>query len=346
MMNGTRRSGFALVAVLWALVVLAGVAIHFHATARADRLAVLNGRSEAQARWAARAGLAHSLHGLERRLASFTPLGAVAFRGDTLLPPLELTVDRIEIRVILLDHRARVNVNTAHQSELLQFLAALGLPAPEARKLAWSILEHRHGSGGAAHPGEHDYPSPTRPTASPGEGPFLAAEELRAVSGVTAEIYRLIEPHVTVSGDGRINVNTASRPALMAIPGVDRLTADRIVQRRGRAPYANAFELLQEMPGDARQQSQERAEEFLTRVAFGPRTVAVVVEAVSPTARAGAQLHATVELLGGPAFAVSAVAERPLPWHGSQEIRIPARTARAMSSARFSSPSLRMARDR
>ncbi|MBI2870122.1 MAG: general secretion pathway protein GspK [Candidatus Omnitrophica bacterium] len=44
--------------------------------------------------------------------------------------------------------------------------------------------------------------------------PFQAMEELRLVLGMTDEVYREIEPMLTVYGDGKVNINTAPAPVL------------------------------------------------------------------------------------------------------------------------------------
>jgi type II secretory pathway component PulK len=282
------RPGFALVAVLWALVILGGLSVHFHGVARADRLAAINARSEAQARWAARAGFAHALETLERRLAGFTPLGMAGARADTLLPAIDLVVDRVPTRAVILDHRARLNINTVPRLELRLFLAAAGVAAWQTDDLADAILADR------------------------GAGFFVTPGKLRDVEGMTPDVYRLLEPHVTAAGDGRINVNTASLPVLMTLPGMDLATAGRIIQRRARSPFANTYELFEAMAPEARRVAMAETQEFLAKIAFGPRAVAIVVEAGDPVAVAGAELRATIDLLGGAAFTVVAVAERPV----------------------------------
>jgi DNA uptake protein ComE-like DNA-binding protein len=285
---GAGRPGFALLAVLWALVILGGLSLRFHGIARADRIAAANARTEAQARWAARAGFAHALSDLERRLASFTPLGTAGARGDTLLPPLEILVDRVPAVALVLDHRARLNVNTASLEAISTCFAAAGIPAARADVLAAATVERRR------------------------QALFRAVRELREVEGIGAGEYRLIEPHLTTVGDGRVNVNTATVPALSTIPGVDAATAARIVERRARAPFANVYELFQAMEPGARRAAMDDTEELLGGVAFSPRTLAILVAAGEPRTVTGAELYATVELLGGPNFAVVAVAERPV----------------------------------
>jgi general secretion pathway protein K len=301
------RPGFALVAVLWALVILSGLALHFHREGRADRVAVLNAGAEATGRWAARAGLAHTLQAMDRRFAAFLPLGGAGVTGDTLIPPLELRVDRVAVRVLVLDHRARLNINTARLPELERLLAAVGFRPGEASALAHTILQWRY--WGPQPDVEEPRLSIPRPTVTPGEGPFLAIEELRRVPGVDPWAYQALEPHITVSGDGRINVNTASLPVLMTLPGMDRRSAEQIIRRRSRGPYGNVFELIRDMPTEARQLTMA-GDDLLRQVAFSPRTIAVVAEAAAPGAQVGVTLHATVELLGGRAVAVTAVAER------------------------------------
>jgi general secretion pathway protein K len=307
------RRGFALAAVLWALVVLGSLAIHFHDAARADRFAILNARAEAQARWAARAGLAHSLAAIERRLASYSPLDGYRMRGDTLVPPSRTFAHRVPVTTVVLDHHARLNLNTVEEAALMRFLRGLGIPLPDAVALHDAILDWRDPDDIPRPRGaEASYYASLRPPITPRNGPFQSVAELRSVRGVTPDVYRTLEPHLTVDGDGLINVNTASQPVLLALPGIDALTAASIIRRRSRAPYANVYEIIAELSAPARRDAQERAAELLSGIAFAPRTIAVIARAEPAGGALGAELRATVQLLGGPAVSIISVAERPL----------------------------------
>ena len=72
---------------------------------------------------------------------------------------------------------------------------------------------------------EDDYYSDLDPGYHAGNRPLVSVSELRWVKGITAEIYRLLEPHVTVLPVGTaLNVNTADAAVLQSINEAKNLT--------------------------------------------------------------------------------------------------------------------------
>jgi hypothetical protein len=68
---------------------------------------------------------------------------------------------------------------------------------------------------------------------SPDARPFTVKEELRAVEGIDPAIYEGIRDSVTVYGNGRINVNTASGPVLQAAGASPELVRKILWYRKG-----------------------------------------------------------------------------------------------------------------
>lgn len=64
-------------------------------------------------------------------------------------------------------------------------------------------------------------------------GPLENLSELHMVKGMTDEVYRAIEPYVTVYGAGQININTAEPLVLQSLDrGIDDSEAGRLVRKR------------------------------------------------------------------------------------------------------------------
>ena len=86
---------------------------------------------------------------------------------------------------------------------------------------------------------ESDYRAAGLPL-GPKNAPFQTVEELRQMIGVTPEVYRLLVPALTVySGQPGIDLSTAPREALMAIPGVEHDEIEPFLEvRRAIAPDA------------------------------------------------------------------------------------------------------------
>jgi type II secretory pathway component PulK len=61
---------------------------------------------------------------------------------------------------------------------------------------------------------------------------FVEIDELRHVRGMTPELYVRAAPHLTLIGDGDINLNSAPEEVLLAVPGMDPAGATAILQLR------------------------------------------------------------------------------------------------------------------
>jgi general secretion pathway protein K len=67
--------------------------------------------------------------------------------------------------------------------------------------------------------------------------PLASVDELRSVAGVTSAVYNTLAPYVTIYGDGRVNINAAAEPVIMALGGaidaeIDAEMAERVVDFR------------------------------------------------------------------------------------------------------------------
>lgn len=308
-----RRAGFALIAVLWVLVVIGVVVAEFHRASSAGRLAAINARDATRARWTARAGLARTLETVDRLLASDTAVFALARAGDTVLPPLEFDNDGVRARVVVLDERARLHLNLATDAQLRRFFLVLGFPDAKADSLADAILDWRdaddlHRTRGAEAPLYLE--AEDRPASRPANSSFDAVDELRSVWGMTPAIYARIAPHLTVGGDGLVNVNSASAPVLQTLPAIGPEAVEAILRRRRTAPFNSVIDLAGVLPAAAREQLLADMDALASRVEFRSRDVLVIARATPPGATVHAELRAAVRLAGGSARNVRHVVER------------------------------------
>ena len=305
-----RRDGFALVAVLWVLVVAAGVAAALHGRARAGRAAAAHAEATVAATWAARAALALSLDALDRRLRRAVVAFDLDMAGDTLLPPLAWTGNGAAARVVITDARTRVSLNRAAASDLQTLFRTLGVSPLEAERLADATLDARD---------PDDVPRPLgaeaaayarlEPPGRPRNAPFTRVEELRGVPGFTPARYALVAPFLTVSGDGRINVNAAPAPVLVTLPGIDPAAARAIVARREAGPVRNVLDLLAALPAAVRERADAVLGALTDRVAFGPRDVEIAATACRQGAPTCVEIRAVVRLDVGSAWRVISVSE-------------------------------------
>lgn len=120
-------------------------------------------------------------------------------------------------RAGLIDEERRINLNTATADVLQDLVLAVSTVSErEALDVAESIEDWRDEDDTARPHGaenlyyrSHGYDSK--------DGPFENVEELRLVHGVSEELYRRLEPYVTVHGTGALNLNTASDTVLRAL---------------------------------------------------------------------------------------------------------------------------------
>jgi len=136
----------------------------------------------------------------------------------------------------LCDEQGKVNINTVDLPALKTLVAnVLGLDPNAALTLATSILDWRdfgwHEVEGFF---SDDYYKNLEFPYDMKEQPFERIDELLLVKGVDRSVYDRLYPFVTVYGDGHININTVSRPVLVAY-GLDAAVADKILAaRRGK----------------------------------------------------------------------------------------------------------------
>lgn len=302
------RDGFALVAVLWVLVVAGALAAEVHAGVRADQRVAANARAEARARWAARGAVAEAVEALRARLAEDAAGGTGLVSTDTLLvPPVGLELDGVVATAVATDARARLDLNRATPGELAALWRALGWDARRADALAEAVARWR----AERLPPFLAAPVDTlRPPIRPAAGPFAAVEALRGVPGVAEDEYGAAEPYLTVASDGRINLNTAALPVLATLPGVDPRAAEAIAGLRERAPLSTIYDLADALPAGSREALQDRLAELIPRAAFVPREVEIRAVGRAPGSPVEVRIRAVAVMAGGTRLPVVRVAER------------------------------------
>jgi general secretion pathway protein K len=260
------RRGFALVAALWLLVALGAVGLHTALASRARRQAAANLLDEVRARNAVVAGTEYARSRLtaamvgraeelraeamerarssrnQRRLA--TASVSRLFRSsdpleDPWREPQELVVPEMvfgdaRYALLLRDVGAALNLNEADEEMLRQFFAqGIGLDYADADELAQAILDWRDEDElPRINGGEREEYLEEGALVLPPNRDFVDVDELRHVRGMTPEIYVAAAPHLTLIGDGQINLNSAPEPVLLALPGMDRGTVTQLLRLR------------------------------------------------------------------------------------------------------------------
>ena len=207
---GARQAGFALLLVLWALVLITLLATQVGAAGRSEATLALNLR-RAVAVQAATDGAVEA--------AAFHLLEAPPDRWAADGSPHELHVPGATVTVRITDEAGKVDPNTASPALMAALLQAVGSPAPAAAALAQRIQEwvFPTGQGGPDAPQNAPYRAAGLAYGPPG-APLESIDELGQVLGMTPGLLAALRPHVTIYAQGSLD------PAL-ADPVVQRAAA-------------------------------------------------------------------------------------------------------------------------
>ena len=219
--------GVALVIVIWTLALLAVIALSFTRGTRNQVVLARNVVENAQASALADAGVYRAAAALLSRRA------AGRWRADQ--TPYTLALDGGSVRVSIQYEGGRIDLNTASGPLLRGLFLSVGLDADASEALVDAVADWRDENDLRRLKGaeERDYRAAGLPL-GPKNGPFETVEELRQVIGVTPELYRRLVPALTVySGQPGIDLATAPREALLAIPGVERDEIESFLEARG-----------------------------------------------------------------------------------------------------------------
>jgi len=146
----------------------------------------------------------------------------------------EQSLDGGLLRISIQDESGKIDLNTASEALLLGLFRSVAVGQEPAVALVDSIQDWRdtdkfrrlHGAE------EAEYLAAGKSYA-PSNAPFETVDELQRVLGMTHELFRLVEPALTVySKQPGVNTAVAPRPALLAIPGVNPEMVDQFLAQR------------------------------------------------------------------------------------------------------------------
>lgn len=259
-----RRSGVALLVVLWTVVVLASITAVASSAARSSAHVASNRRAEATARAMAESGVVAATSFVNDSLAAFAgdtiKVGAFLARLENATsdsPPLmQDTLSDGVFAVTIVDVSARLDVNTAGADGLTRLLRT-ATDDGNARRLAELIDARVRGD---------DLPDDTPTSRAAQEKatrdslgnallgrssqthlrhPFQSLDELLELRGFDEAVLTRVAPLLTVDGDGQINRRAASPLVLAAATGslVDRPTRLLYVARGWQRGHALTREI-------------------------------------------------------------------------------------------------------
>ena len=229
-MNGACRinsqRGIALILVLWALLLLTIVTGSFALMARMDRLEANSLLSGTQARLSAEAAINLAV------LALRDPEDETRMLADGRAYQTEIDGILVEVRAI--DERGKLDINATDELTLANLFTGNGMEPDRAELLAAAVMDWRDEDelervNGA----EEDAYLAAGLEMGPANRAFMMTEELLQVIGMEYELYRKLEPGITVfSRAGEPDPAFAPVEALMAMPDITYEEAVNFVQER------------------------------------------------------------------------------------------------------------------
>lgn len=229
------RRGMILVAVLWAIALMATLAMAAAVSFRGFAGVASVGRDRVQ-------GDALLTAGLE------IAAGAVSGLGDQPLTEREIALDLSTgtVRARFSDEGGRIDIGKAPSAVLASLLRSAGASEQLAQGVAQEIVRWRRnvlqaaanqaaataGQAAAAAPD-----SPNDPTGKLDKGqPFADVREILQVPGMTPQWLAAMAPLATVFGSDTVNPLTAPAGVIAALPGVNRVQLENFLAARRSFP--------------------------------------------------------------------------------------------------------------
>jgi general secretion pathway protein K len=262
------EKGIALIMTLWLIIILGLTASYFSRGIRQEAFIVKNFKEGEEARLLAMAGVNHALALLSRPTSEgmnvdhnfledqFAEISSVSFNGGS-------------YQVTVIDEESKININLATRDIIRGLLTSIGIYSLSADSICDAVLDWRDTDDFPMLNGaESDYYSSLDRPYSSKNSKIYDIDELLLVRGITPGLlYGLnpedstagLEQYITVYGKGKININTANRSVLEALPGVDEQSSIFIVRGRGALDYkplskAEFIKYLQEVNPSGEQQ--------------------------------------------------------------------------------------------
>jgi len=253
------QRGFVLVVVLLVIALITSITMLFINEVYLEIGSNRNAIDASQGSLFTQGGITGALQLLSRTTAtqSYTTL------NDLWARPIQLDEERGQLKVIIEDETAKLNLNQfvlpngsfneAYQQMYLRLLAKLELSPDLASTLAdWIDEDDTPHTNGAESLWYLALKQPYRPRNSY----LMTLEELAQVKGYAGAPLQRLRPFVTVYGEAAagapaapININTAPREVLETIDErISSSLADRIIEYRRTNPFKFAAELAQ-VPG-------------------------------------------------------------------------------------------------
>jgi general secretion pathway protein K len=208
--SGGRSRGFALLIVLWALVLLALIVTELGASGRVEAQIARNLVSSAEAEAAADGAVYHAIF----RLSDGSDQGWQA-DGTT----RQVAIGPFQVEVQIEDEAGKVNPNGSSPELLRALLVAVGATGEQAQALTQAIVDWRGGGGISL---EQQAAVIQQYQAAglkyqPSFAPFETVDDMRLVLGMPPDLAARLRPHLSVTQIGAIDPTHADPVVAQAL---------------------------------------------------------------------------------------------------------------------------------
>ena len=263
-----QRSGFVVVVVLCMIMLLSVLLLGFNYKSRANLNVVDGVRKSEQALNCARAGLNIAIAIIRDTNDIHTNKTLI----DLLSEEKTFAVGDRECSITITEENSRLNVNLlkdkngkldrTRTEQLLRLIDLLNREQTDHSHIGYSLVSSiidwtdsddevtnlpfiQHENMGA----ESSYYSKLQVPYRCKNALLNTTEELLLVRGITQEVFERICDYVTVYGEGKININSASRQVIECLSEkMDAVLAEMIIDRREFKPF-DSIEELRDVPG-------------------------------------------------------------------------------------------------
>ena len=154
----------------------------------------------------------------------------VCYNTDNEQPPLVLFG--------AIDEQGKININKSEEEVLRRlFRLALGSGEMKAQELAASIVDWRDPDNQLSIPlgsAESPYYNNLEFSYAAKDNAFDILEEVLLVKGMSEDDFTKIKNYITIYGNGKVNINTASRKVLLSLGLKEDIVEDILVFRSGK----------------------------------------------------------------------------------------------------------------
>jgi len=223
----TAQSGYILIFVIWMLALIA-----VSATYLASRVGELMDRAfRTQQDIQARIDMNDANAEIMFRLATtqLTPYGLGVGEGSVRLDGREY-LDGRGVRVSIQDGRGLLNLNQINDETLDRFLAAQGIEYAERSRMLDTLRDYTDEDNLKRLNGAEGKDYEEAGLSPPRNVPLVTPREIARIMGWEKHI--ALARYFSVAGVGGLNPNTAERPVLFALPGINDRIADELLLLR------------------------------------------------------------------------------------------------------------------